>query len=76
MFNNLKRHYYNKGVRHGIADAINLLYSQDPKFAEDAAYTIGSIGSMWWTNKRGKKKDVINLYELCNDEIEKLKLSK
>lgn len=72
MFNILKKHYYKKGVRHGIANAIILLYSQDPKLAEEAADTIGSIGSMWISTRR-KKSNAINLYKLCNDEIERLK---
>lgn len=75
MLKKLKYHYYRKGVKHGIANAIILLYSQDPKLAEDAADTIGSIGTMWIT-KRMRKSDAINLYRLCEDEIERLKSSK
>lgn len=72
MFNKMKKKYYQKGIRHGIRTALDLLYSQDTELAKTAADTIGSIGKMWSTNKRGKVVDTINLYKLCEDEIDRL----
>ena len=72
MFNKMKEKCYQKGIRHGIRIALNLLYSQDTELAKEAADTIGSIGKMWFTNKRGKAVDTINLYKLSEDEIDRL----
>lgn len=72
MFNKLKTKFYQKGLRSGIETALDLLYSQDTELAKEAADTIGSIGRMWFTNKRGKAVDAINLYELCENEIDRL----
>ena len=72
MFNKLKTKFYQKGLRNGIEAALDLLYSQDTELAKEAADTIGSIGKMWFTNKRGKAVDTINLYKLCEDEMDRL----